>query len=104
MTYGPVRNPSFHHGLCLRMHRDLTGTVDHAVADDGLRVDRERRGSFVGLDCNSCRHGWVGGLAEAPIWCIDKETWGMSRVRVFISGICNRGSVPLFLLKRPGAT
>lgn len=57
IAYGSVRDPPLYYGLCLRMHRDLTRTINHAITDDGLRVDGQRRRSFVGLDCNSSRHG-----------------------------------------------
>ena len=34
----------------------IENITDHAIAHDGLRVDWERRRSFVGLHCDSCRH------------------------------------------------
>ena len=36
----------------------LEKSYDHAIAHDALRVDRERRRSFVRLHSNSCRHGY----------------------------------------------
>ena len=56
IAYSSVGDTPLNHCLGVGMHGDLTRTVDHAIADDGLRVDRERRWSFVGLHCNSCRH------------------------------------------------
>lgn len=61
VTYGSVRNAAFYHCFCFRVDGNLTGAIDHAVADDGLRIDGERRGSFLGLYCDFCRHddgGW----------------------------------------------
>lgn len=51
-----VRDAPFNHCLRLGIHSDLTGTVDHAIANDGLRVDGEWGRGFVSLHCNSCRH------------------------------------------------
>lgn len=51
-----VRDTAFNHGFRLGIDGDLTGTIDHAVADDGLGVDGQRRRSFVRLHGDSCRH------------------------------------------------
>lgn len=59
IAYRSIRDPPFYHCLSRGIYRHLSRAIDHPIADYGLRIDRERRRSLVGLHCNSCRHAYV---------------------------------------------
>lgn len=67
-TRTTVRDTTFDHCFRLGIDGYLAGTVDHAIAHDGLRIDGERGRSFVSLHCNSRRHGDCDDIIASMIF------------------------------------
>lgn len=57
ITDRAITNPTFDQRLRGRTDAYAAGTVDHAIADDGLGEEWEGRRGFIGFDCNSGGHG-----------------------------------------------
>lgn len=66
ITDGAITDPALDERLCSRANAYTTRTVDHTIADDSLREEREGWGGFVGFYCDSGGHR--GCCGRNPGW------------------------------------